>query len=231
LRTLLLAIAVIDDIVAILVIAFFYAEGIAGSGLGIAAVGVGGCLLLRRADSRWAVLYVVPSVVIWAGLLQAGVHPALTGVIVGLLLPGGPARWVEHKVDPWVVFGIMPLFALANAGVTLHALSLDVPVAVRLAGGIIIALVVGKPVGIILTAAVSVKLGWCELPRGIDLRCFAVIGFLGGIGFTMSLFVCNLAFTAEYLATAKLAVLLGSTLAAVGGLAIGRVILRSVPSH
>jgi len=230
LRALLLAIAVIDDIVAILVIAFFYAAGIEVGGLGISAAGVVGALLLRHIHSRWAALYVLPSLAIWVGFLHAGVHPALTGVIVGLLLPRQPARWVGQKIGPWVVFGIMPLFALANAGVTIHALTLDVPVTVRLAGGIIVALLVGKPVGIILTAALGVKLGWCELPRGIDLRRFAVIGCLGGIGFTMSLFVSNLAFSDGYQATAKLAVLLGSTLAAVTALVIGPAILRRAAS-
>jgi NhaA family Na+:H+ antiporter len=225
LRVLLLAIAVIDDIIAILVIAFFYADGIAIGGLGIAAAGTVVALLLRRAPARWAAVYLLPSIAIWIGLLQAGVHPALTGVLIGLLLPRGAARWAERRVDPWVVFGIMPLFALANAGVTVHTLTLDLPVAARLAGGIVIALLVGKPLGIILTAALSVRLGWCALPRDIDLRRFAVVGFLGGIGFTMSLFVCNLAFSDEYLATAKLAVLLGSTLAAIGALTVGRAIL------
>jgi NhaA family Na+:H+ antiporter len=227
LRALLLAIAVIDDIVAILVIAFFYADGIELGGLGVAAAGIAGGWLLRRMDSRWAILHVLPAIAIWVGLLRAGVHPALTGVIVGLLLPGRPAHWVEKNVGPWVVFAIMPLFALANAGVTLQALTLDPSVAARLAGGIIVALLVGKPVGIILAAALGVKLGLCELPRGIDLRRFAVVGFLGGIGFTMSLFVCNLAFSDQYLAAAKLAVLLGSMLAAIGGLAIGRAILTA----
>ncbi len=229
LRALLLAIAVIDDIAAILVIAFFYAEGIAVSGLALAAAGTIAAVSLRRMASRWAILYVLPSMAIWIGLLRAGVNPALTGVIVGLLLPDSPARWVERRVGPWVVFAIMPLFALANAGVTIGALTLNIPDTARLAGGIIVALLIGKPLGIILTAALGVRLGWCELPRGIDLRRFAVIGFLGGIGFTMSLFVCNLAFSGEYLATAKLAVLLGSTLAAIVGLVVGRAMLPGSP--
>jgi NhaA family Na+:H+ antiporter len=213
--------------VAILVIAFFYADGIGMLGLGIAAAGAVVGLLLRRMRSSWALLYVLPGIVIWSGLLKAGVHPALTGVILGLLLPNGSARRVEHAVGPWVTSLIMPLFALANAGVALHTLTLDLPSSTRLATGIILALVVGKPVGIILTAALSIRLGWCELPRGLDMRRFAVIGFLGGIGFTMSLFVCNLAFPGDgYLATAKLAVLLGSTLAAGVGLLVGRWILR-----
>jgi NhaA family Na+:H+ antiporter len=124
-----------------------------------------------------------------------------------------------------VVFGIMPLFALTNAGVTIHALTLDPPVAIRLAVGIAVALVIGKPLGIMLAAVIGMKLGWCALPPGVDLRRFAVVGFLGGIGFTMSLFVCNLAFAGELLATAKLAVLAGSSLAAIGGLVVGRSIL------
>jgi len=132
-----------------------------------------------------------------------------------------------------VVFGIMPLFALANAGVTLHGLTLDLPTTIRLAGGIVLALVIGKPVGIILAAATGIRLGWCALPPGIDMRRFCVVGFLGGIGFTMSLFVCNLAFTNdnELLATAKLAVLVGSTLAAIGGLVVGRWILPAPRAH
>jgi NhaA family Na+:H+ antiporter len=225
LRALLLAIAVIDDIVAILVIAFFYSDGISSGGLAIAAAGIGAGLLLRVIGSRWAVLYALPGAAIWIGLLRAGVHPALAGVILGLLMPGGSAVHAEDAIRPWVVFGIMPLFALANAGVTLHALTLDLATAIRLAAGIVVALVLGKPLGIILAAAMGVRLGWCALPPGVDLRRFCVVGFLGGIGFTMSLFVCNLAFDNELLATAKLAVLVGSTLAAIGGLVVGRWIL------
>jgi NhaA family Na+:H+ antiporter len=225
LRALLLAIAVIDDIVAILVIAFFYSDGISSGGLAIAAAGIGAGLLLRVIGSRWAVLYALPGAAIWIGLLRAGLHPALAGVLLGLLMPGGSAVHAEDAIRPWVVFGIMPLFALANAGVTLHALTLDLATAIRLAAGIVVALVLGKPLGIILAAAMGVRLGWCALPPGVDLRRFCVVGFLGGIGFTMSLFVCNLAFDNELLATAKLAVLVGSTLAAIGGLVVGRWIL------
>jgi len=227
LRALLLAIAVVDDIVAIVVIAFFYADGIGIGGLGIVGAATAAGLLLRVIGSRWAILYALPGVAIWVGLLRAGVHPALAGVILGLLLPRGSALHAEHALRPWVVFGIMPLFALANAGVTVHALTLDLSTAIRLAGGIAVALVVGKPLGIILAAAIGVKLRWCALPPGVDLRRFSVVGFLGGIGFTMSLFVCNLAFANELLATAKLAVLVGSTLAAIGGLLVGRSILAA----
>jgi Na+:H+ antiporter, NhaA family len=233
LRALLLAIAVIDDIVAILVIAFFYAAGIGLAGLAIACAGVVAGLLLRVIGSRWAILYALPGAAIWIGLMRAGVHPALAGVVLGLLMPRDSAAHAEHAIRPWVVFGIMPLFALANAGVTLHGLTLDLPTTIRLAGGIVVALVIGKPVGIILAAATGIRLGWCALPPGIDMRRFYVVGFLGGIGFTMSLFVCNLAFAndSELLATAKLAVLVGSTLAAIGGLVVGRWILPVPRAH
>jgi len=227
LRALLLAIAVIDDIVAILVIAFFYADGIGVGGVAIAGAGTAAGWLLRAVGPRWTILYALPGAAIWIGLLRAGIHPALAGVILGLLIPRGSALHAEHAVRPWVVFGIMPLFALANAGVTLHSLTLDLPTAIRLSGGIVAALVVGKPLGIILAAAIGIRLGWCALPAGVDMRRFCVVGFLGGIGFTMSLFVCNLAFTNELLATAKLAVLVGSTLAAIGGLVVGRWVLRA----
>ena len=225
LRALLLAIAVVDDIVAIVVIAVFYADGIGIGGLGIAGAATAAGLLLRVIGSRWVFLYALPGVAIWVGLLRSGVHPALAGVILGLLPPKGAALHAEHAIRPWVVFGIMPVFALANAGVTIHALALDLPTVIRLAGGIAVALVIGKPLGIILAAVIGVKIGWCALPPGVDMRRFAVVGFLGGIGFTMSLFVCNLAFTGELLATAKLAVLVGSSLAAIGGLVVGRSIL------
>jgi len=227
LRALLLAIAVIDDIVAILVIAFFYANGVNLLGLGIAAVGAAASYLLRAIESRWSLLYVLPGIAIWVGLLRSGVHPALAGVILGLLMPAVAAHRVGRAIGPWVMFAVMPLFALANAGVTLQGLALDLPTGVRLVGGIAVALILGKPLGILLAAAVSIRAGWCELPRGIDLRRFAVVGCLGGIGFTMSLFVCNLAFDGDYLATAKLAVLLGSTLAAIGGLLVGRLLLTA----
>jgi Na+:H+ antiporter, NhaA family len=225
LRALLLAIAVIDDIVAILVIAFFYATGIGVGGLAIAIAGAIAGLLLRNSGARWPILYALPGVAIWAGLLQAGVHPALTGVVLGLLMPANAAHRIGRAISPWVVVVIMPVFALANAGVTLQALTLEPAAAARFASGIVVALIIGKPVGIILVTAICVRLGWCELPRNVDLRSFAVIGLLGGIGFTMSLFVCNLAFDGAYLATAKLAVLFGSTLAAVAGLVAGRALL------
>ncbi len=276
LRVLLLAIAIIDDIVAILVIAFFYSDGIASTGLFIAAAGILGVLMFQRMGVRHALAYVAPGVVVWAGLLSAGVHPALAGVILGLLTPAIPfgsregllakaARAIEdfrertqqgeqdlHKLSrpvqelkvaqreilppvvrvqlslhPWVAYGIMPLFALANAGVNFDGLLLNPGTAGPLAAGIIAGLVLGKPLGIALVTALFVKLGWCSLPTGTGMKGIWVIGCLGGIGFTMSIFICDLAFSdPALLATAKLVVLIASTIAALAGLLLGYRILR-----
>jgi len=184
LRVLLLAIAIVDDVVAILVIAFFYSD--AGS----------------------------------------GVHPAISGVIVGLLIPVSSARRIEHHLHPWVAFGIMPLFALANAGVNLGAI--NVHSAATLVGGVIVGLVVGKPVGILLATVLAVRLKWCALPTGVGYRQVAVIGCLGGIGFTMSMFISHLAFADPAdLVSAKAAILIGSGISALVGLIAGRYLLSS----
>ena len=182
LRVLLLAIAIVDDVVAILVIAIFYSD--AGS----------------------------------------AVHPALAGAVAGLLIPNSPARRLENHLHPWVAFGIVPLFALANAGVNLGEVNLYA--AAPLVGGVMVGLVVGKPVGIVLATALAVRLNWCALPTGVGYRQVAVIGCLGGIGFTMSMFISQLAFADQAeLMTAKAAILIGSGIAAVVGLIAGRSLL------
>ncbi len=182
----MLAIAIVDDIVAIVVIALFYSP-----------------------DSA-----------------ALGVHPALLGVLIGVAIPGSASRRLEPALRPWVTFGIVPLFALANAGVDVGSLSVEDPATVPLAVGIGAGLVIGKPVGIVLATALATRIGWCELPTGVTLRGIAVIGCLAGVGFTMSIFIANLAFeSASWLATAKTAVLISSTLAAAIGLVVGRKVL------
>jgi len=184
LRVLLLAIAIVDDVVAILVIAFFYSD--AGT----------------------------------------GVHPALSGVVVGLLIPVSSARRIERHLHPWVAFGIMPLFALANAGVNLGEVNLHSATTAPLVGGVVVGLVMGKPVGILLATWLAVRLKWCALPTGVSYRQVGVIGCLGGIGFTMSIFISQLAFADQAeLVTAKVAILIGSGIAAVVGLIAGRWLL------
>ena len=241
LRMLLLTLAIIDDIAAILVIAFFYSSGIAVGGLLIVAAGVLGVLLLQWLGVQAAVAYVLPGAVVWFGMLRAGLHPALAGVLLGLLTPAGsafgraqrdpgtrravesPVARVEEMLHPWVAFGIMPLFALANAGVSLQGLDLSAAAPLAVGAGIVSGLVLGKPIGIVLASIAAVRLRLCALPEGVRWSHLVLIGLLGGIGFTMSIFIANLAFDdPRLLAAAKFAVLVASVLAATLGLLLGR---------
>ncbi|HSC05316.1 MAG TPA: Na+/H+ antiporter NhaA [Steroidobacteraceae bacterium] len=214
LRAVLLALAIADDVAAILIIAFFYADGIAVQGVGIAALGLGGLLVLRRRRAQGALAYLAVGVVLWIGMLRAGLHPVLAGVVVGVLMPDPAAKHLEAGLHPWIAYGVMPLFALANAGISFGGLDLSSEVPRALAGGIALALFVGKPLGIVTTVALAVRVGWCTLPAGVTWRGVALIGCLGGIGFTMSIFIATLAFPEpSLLAAAKLGVLVASVLA------------------
>jgi NhaA family Na+:H+ antiporter len=266
-RVLLLALAIIDDIVAVLIIAAFYGEGLNYSGLLVAGLGVLMVLGLQRIGIGNAFAYIVPGIVLWIGLLQTGAHPTLAGVVLGLMTPVLPRRCQERPIDtmtqvvgdlrkqaqqptvesgvlknlklaqrelmppvariqgalhPWVAFGIMPLFALANAGVTLGGVDLDSNGSQSVLLGVLVALVLGKPIGVIAASALAVRLGWCRLPPNVTWPGVCVVGLLAGIGFTMSIFIANLAFHEENLLNAaKLGVLLASATAAVIGLTWG----------
>lgn len=223
LRVLLLAIAIIDDVVAILVIALFYSHGLGIRGLVIAGLATAVLAALQMAPCRTIALSLILGILIWSGLRSAGVQPAISGVVVGLLTPITEARRAERALHPWVAFGIMPLFALVNAGVNFGAVNLHANMTLLLIAGVAAGLVIGKPLGIFLATALAVNLGWCALPAGVDIKHVGVIGCLAGIGFTMSIFISRLSFEdGGQLAAAKLAILVGSTLAAVLGLVIGR---------
>ncbi|HEX4388298.1 MAG TPA: Na+/H+ antiporter NhaA [Steroidobacteraceae bacterium] len=243
LRMLLLTLAIIDDIVAILVIAFFYSSGIAWAGLAIVAGGVVLVLLMQWAGIGRALFYTVPGAVVWYGLLYSGVHPTLAGVMLGLLTPatarfGGrwrrdepapeelaPVTRVEARLHPYVAFGIMPLFALANAGVSLAGLELSSASALAVSSGIVAGLVAGKPVGVLLASFLAVRVRLCALPPGLTWGHALLLGLLAGIGFTMAIFIANLAFSdARLLAVAKFAILLASALAATLGFIFGRLL-------
>jgi NhaA family Na+:H+ antiporter len=274
LRVLILAIAIIDDIGAILVIAIFYASGFAAEGLLIAAVGLGLLFLLLKMGVRPGLIFAIPILIIWVGMLRLGIHPTIAGVIAGLSAPVRPwygkegflskARSVldefqsrigqEHDdhelmkplnelelarrealspslraeiaLHPWVAYVIMPLFALANAGVHLQGMDLQGPGSMTIFGGIVLGLVVGKPLGIMLCSALVIRLRICALPDGVNWRGVFVAGAGAGIGFTMAIFIAELAFTdAEMLSVAKLAILIATVLAAMIALLSGRFLL------
>lgn len=243
-RALLLALAIIDDIGAILIIAIFYSRGIALAGLATAAAGTVVALGLTRCPrvgaTLAAVLYTAAGVAIWIGLLRGGVHPTLAGVIIGLLVPvtrAAPNRpsaslRLSQALHPWVAYGIMPAFAFANAGIDFQGISFAAGPQTMLVAGVACALVVGKPLGIVLTALGALRLRLVTLPRGVTARGILTVGCLGGIGFTMSIFIAGLAFTdAALLAAAKLGILIGSACAAAVGISIGRALLPGHPEQ
>jgi NhaA family Na+:H+ antiporter len=230
LRILLLALAVIDDIGGILVIAVFYSDGLGLTGLGIAGGAIVLLLVMQRLRIRSPWFYLVPGAILWIGMHEAGIHPALAGVTLGLLTPAvgtpaapPPTESVVSALHPYIAFFVMPLFALANAGVTVGALDFDTPGALGVLLGVSGGLLVGKPLGILLACFFAVRSGLCTLPRGVTFAGVGVVGVVAGIGFTVAIFVANLAFPhAELLGMAKLGVLVGSLLAGLLGLLLGR---------
>ncbi|WP_234680925.1 Na+/H+ antiporter NhaA [Bradyrhizobium monzae] len=228
-RVFLLALAIIDDIIAVLIIALFYSSGVDLSGFIVAALGVLMALGFQRLGFGSAFAYVLPAFVVWAGFLMAGVHPTLAGVVLGLITPVRSARSeivppvirVETALHPWVAYAIMPLFALANAGVDLRNAEFTGGVEfVTL--GIGLALCAGKPIGVICATWLAVRAGGCRLAPGVTWSGVCLIGLLAGIGFTMSIFIAMLAFTNDRLLdAAKFGVLLGSLISVTLGLGWG----------
>ncbi len=275
LRVLLLALAIIDDIGAILVIAVFYTASLNPTGFLIAGFGLLVLYTFVRIGVRPGIGWLaIPLVLIWSGLHVAGIHPTLAGVVVGLAVPveswvGGagflamarkavgdfqervaaqapdhdllepleelafakreaisPAVRLEHAMHPWVAYAIMPLFALANAGVPLRGIGFDQPGLLSVFSGVSLGLFLGKPLGVLLVSWLAVRLKLCTLPVGVSWGGVLVVGLVAGIGFTMAIFIAELAFASpELLAVAKLGVLVSTALAATTGLLVGRAIL------
>jgi Na+:H+ antiporter, NhaA family len=223
LRMLLLTLAIIDDVVAILIIALAYSSGIQLAALALAACGAFIVWAMRCLGIR-PLAYILPGGLIWFEMLRSGIHPTLAGVVLGMMAPATAAsNHLLRRLHPWVAYAIMPLFAFANAGVSLKHLPLSAGAALTVTSGIVLGLALGKPLGIVLAAAAAVRSGICTLPEGVGWRHLVLLGCLGGIGFTMSIFIANLAFPdPALLATAKTAVLLASTVAAITGLVLGR---------
>lgn len=243
LRVLLLAIAILDDIGGVIVIAIFHSDGIVPRGLIITAIGTFLALGMRDTGVRSPWPYALPAVVAWWGLHHAGVHPTMAGVVMGLvtppqphygLRPGEPARAslrspserVQTALHPWVAFVVMPLFAFANAGVALDATAADP----RIVAGVLAGLVVGKPLGIVGASWIAVRLRLVRMPVGVGWPGMLVVGLVAGVGFTVALFIAGLAFADPLaLASAKLGILGASTLAVVLAVAYGRIALPRTP--
>jgi Na+:H+ antiporter, NhaA family len=236
LRVLLLALAVIDDLGAIVVIAIFYSAGIAWWGLIIAATAVGCIIAMQRRGIHVKLAYLAPAIAVWAGLYSAGIHPSIAGVIVGVVTPvifrgQSPSQTLIERLHPWVAFGVMPLFALANAGISLGGSSSSAS-KVSIALGVGLGLSVGKPLGVLAASGLALKLGIAVRPAGLSIRHFVVLGIVAGVGFTMSLFIAQLAFpSSQLLLDAKLGILLASAASATVAIVVARLVLPGVPVH
>lgn len=275
-RIFLLAIAIIDDIMAVLIIALFYSGGLEISGFLVAVMGIFVVLGFQRIGVGSAFAYVLPGAIVWIGLLMTGAHPTLAGVVLGMLTPVlslptrerpldmvvnaaqklrdhddandmqgltlplrqlrlaqrellPPVVRVQTTLHPWVAFGIMPLFALANAGVSMDGIDLSAAGPQWVMAGVGLALVLGKPVGVVGVSWLMVRLGWCQLPSGVSWGGVVLVGLLAGVGFTMSIFIAMLAFESEaLLGAAKLGVLSGSLVAAMSGITWGVIFRRTL---
>ena len=228
LKVLLLAIAIIDDLGAILIIALFYTENLSVEALGLAALGLVGLVALNRSGVKRIAPYVLIGVFMWVCVLKSGVHATLAGVVTALAIPlhgrneteVSPLKRLEHGLHPWVAFAIVPLFAFANAGVSFAGLTLDAllsPLTLGVAAGLFI----GKQVGVFGFTFLAVKSGLARLPDGVNWVQIYSLACLTGIGFTMSLFIGTLAFNdPATMNDVRLGVLLGSTLSALLGVAM-----------
>jgi NhaA family Na+:H+ antiporter len=225
LKIFLMALAIIDDLGAIIIIALFYTHDLSMISLGVAAAAIALLALLNLGGVRRTGIYILVGAVLWTAVLKSGVHATLAGVIVGFFIPlkekhgRSPAKRLEHVLHPWVAYLILPLFAFANAGVSLHGVTLN-GLASTLPLGIIAGLLIGKPLGIGLFCWLALRLKLAQLPEGTCYQQVMAVGILCGIGFTMSIFIAGLAFGGvdpALINWAKLGILIGSLLSAVVG--------------
>lgn len=234
LRALLLALAVIDDLGAILVIALFYSTGVGPLWLlGFLIVGFINWILNKKGSWNW-ITHSVLGVIAWAFMLFSGIHATLAGVIWGFLTPDdktdhAPLDQAIHKLHPFVNFLILPIFALANAGVKLPSVSDGSDLfSSTLLWAIAFGLLLGKPLGIVLSAWICVKSKMGELPTGVTFKHILGLGLLAGIGFTMALFIAQLSLSNEgLLNSAKVGILLGSLFSGLLGVSLLLLFARS----
>jgi NhaA family Na+:H+ antiporter len=224
LKVFLMAFAIIDDLGAIIVIAIFYSQGISWAYL-LSALGIFVALfIMGKLKVHHLAFYLIPGIVMWYCMLQSGVHATITGVLLAFAIPFGgtdeksPSYRLQHFLHKPVAFIILPIFALANTGLVLSG-GWTNDLATQNSFGIILGLVVGKPVGIFLFSYLLIKMKWGSLPSGVSFKHLVGAGMLGGIGFTMSIFITNLAFNdAHTIHYSKISILVASAVAALLGL-------------
>jgi len=225
LKVFLTALAIIDDLGAIVIIAFFYSGDLDIYYLALLLITFFVLLILNRANIKKIFPYLILGLVLWFFTHASGIHATISGVLLAIAIPHRKKEKdfslllkIEHSISPYVAFGIMPLFALANAGVSLNGINLNsllspVPL------GILLGLFLGKQIGVFLFSIISIKLKIAKMPNNSNWLSFYGVGILTGIGFTMSLFIGNLAFVenTQYISGVKIGVLAGSLLSTLFG--------------
>ena len=225
LKVFLTALAIIDDLGAIVIIAFFYSGDLSIKYLSLLLITFIALIILNKFNIKKFIPYLLLGLILWFFTHESGIHATISGVLLATVIPHRKKEKdfslltkIEHSISPYVAFGIMPLFALANAGVSLSGMSFDsllLPVPL----GILLGLFIGKQIGVFLFSIISIKLNIAQMPNNANWLNFYGVGVLTGIGFTMSLFVGNLAFVenVQYISGVKIGVLAGSLLSTVFG--------------
>ena len=243
LRSFLLALAVIDDIGAILIIAFVYSTGINISWLVAALLSIAFIAILKKARVTSMFVYSLFAFTLWFSLYKTGVHPTLAGVILGLLTPNiarqqtnlddiedgsvSVIEWLEHKFHPVSTFIVVPVFAFANTGVVITSESIKTASQSLIAWGIFFGLVIGKPLGVLFASLLAKRINIADLPEGVTKSSLVATGSAAGIGFTVAIFIANLAFKeSETQDIAVLAVIIASIVSALLSLVLFKTIAR-----
>ncbi|AIV05340.1 MULTISPECIES: Na+/H+ antiporter NhaA [Vibrio] len=229
LKVFLLALAIIDDLGVVVIIALFYTGDLSTMALIVGFIMTGVLFMLNAKEVTKLTPYMIVGAILWFAVLKSGVHATLAGVVIGFAIPlkgkkgeHSPLKHMEHALHPYVAFGILPLFAFANAGISLEGVSMS-GLTSMLPLGIALGLLVGKPLGIFTFSWAAVKMGVAKLPEGVNFVHIFAVSVLCGIGFTMSIFISSLAFgnvSPEFDTYARLGILMGSTTAAVIGYAL-----------
>ncbi|WP_213864543.1 Na+/H+ antiporter NhaA [Vibrio crassostreae] len=226
LKVFLLALAIIDDLGVVVIIALFYSGDLSTLALTVGFIATGVLFMLNNKHVTKLSVYLIVGAILWFAVLKSGVHATLAGVVIGFAIPlkgnkgeHSPLKHLEHALHPYVAFAILPIFAFANAGISLEGIPIS-----NLTGmlplGIAMGLLVGKPLGIFLFSWGAVKTGVAKLPEGVNFMNIFAVSVLCGIGFTMSIFISSLAFgptNADFDTLARLGILMGSTTAAILG--------------
>lgn len=227
LKIFLLALAIIDDLGAIVVIAIFFSHELSTTALISAVIAITALIIMNRMRVTAICAYMVVGLILWASVLKSGVHATLAGVIIGFCVPlkgkngEEPLAHFEHILAPWCSFVILPLFAFSNAGVSLAGMSLSTLFS-PLTMGVALGLLVGKTLGVFSFSFLAVKLGIAQLSEGMNFKQIFAVSILCGIGFTMSMFLAGLAFggdeaDGQFISLARLGILIGSGISAVLG--------------